>query len=543
MELPAISQWKEDVNVKFLPSYDEKVRRCVSSTIGCHLVGAALPHVDPDDPATVLSGALKRFCFKPPDPVPEKFDRLLTFVSKTVRRCFTPLSPDTDVSVETWLFENHNYSETRKKVLFEKYKNITNPFDPKYYEVNSFVKDEDYPQYKHARCINSRSDEFKCLTGPIFHRIEKELFKCPQFIKYVPVPDRPNYLMERLYRVGAKYAETDYTSCEAHFDRMRMQIEFIFYTYMTQMLPTKDQFLRHLAEAINGRNKCKFKWFTLNVNSTRMSGEMNTSLGNGFVNWILSEFIDHENGCQGGQGVFEGDDGARVGTPLPTKQDYEDLGFKVTMEPKTEISQMSFCGMIFDEEDKINITNPIDEILSFGWTPTRYVRANMKTKLALLRAKSISMLYQYAGCPILHALALYGLRVTQRICVDRIVRYMNLYQKDMMLKALAHYKETKFRDLISRKIGSRTRLLMQSVFGVTIEHQIKIENYLNQLNSVQPMEIPEVLVYVHVHQKLYYHSYVLDYQPVSFVPQYIDHPPVHWSKLAGFVPEWSATFR
>lgn len=537
--LPKIEPWKADVRVRIKEGFHSDVRKAVSATIGCHFVGAALPHADPEDPATVMAGALKRFCYEPPTPVAERFDRLLKFVKSHILPKFTPLSPFSDLSVDTWLKENNNYTQTRKDELKRKYEAVRYEFDPFYTFVKSFVKDEDYPAYKHARCINSRSDEFKCFTGPIFHTIEKELFKRPEFIKYVPVPKRPDYLMERLYRVGAKYAETDYTSCEAHFDQLRLKIEFLFYEHMTQFLPTRSNFLRHLHEAIAGKNKCIFKWFVLWVKACRMSGEMNTSLGNGFVNWVLSEFLNFEARGSGYRGVFEGDDGAVVATPLPSSAEYKELGFTVKMEPKTDISHMSFCGMVFDPEDKINITNPIDELLSFGWTPTRYVLSNTKTKLALLRAKSISMLFQYSGCPVLHALAVYGLRVTKRICVDRIVKYMNAYEKNMILEALKTYKETKFRDLISRKIGTNTRLLMEQVHGITIEHQIKIEAYLNSLNEVQPLDIPEVHVYLKPDHTHYYHSYVIDYRPVSFDPKFVNHPPVRWNKMAGFVPEWS----
>jgi len=40
-----------------------------------------------------------------------------------------------------------------------------NPHDPRYSVVDSFVKDEFYTEPKHARVINSRSDEFKTLVA------------------------------------------------------------------------------------------------------------------------------------------------------------------------------------------------------------------------------------------------------------------------------------------------------------------------------------------------------------------------------------------
>lgn len=524
--------------------YDDKVvrdghRPAVSSSIGCHLIGASLPHADPSCPRTTLAGALKRFCYEPPVPDVPLFRRLLHFVETKIIPKFTPLSSDTDTSVERWLVNNNNYTDARKKQLLDKYYAILDDKYEKYNRVKSFIKDEDYPDYKHSRCINSRSDEFKCFTGPIFHEIEKILFKHPDFIKYVPVLERPDYLMEKLFRVGAKYAETDYTSCEAHFDEIRMEIEFIFYRHMIKYLPTGDWFMQKILKAIRGKNRCDFKHFILFVKACRMSGEMNTSLGNGFVNWVLSQFISEEQRSRGHSGVFEGDDGAVVGNPLPTSSIYNQLGFNVKLKEKTDISSMSFCGMIFDPEDRINITDPIQELCSFGWTTLRYVPSNQKTKLALLRAKSISMMYQYSGCPILHSLALYGLRMTNRISIDRIMKYMNHYDKGLLTEAMHHYKRTKFLDLYKKKIPINTRLLMEKEFGVSLENQFSIEEYLKNKNDVTPLALPQVLFYCPASWTDYYHRYVVDFRDDSFVRSYYDNPPFNFPQMTRFVPEWN----
>ncbi len=538
VKLPKILPWKDNVRIY----YDNRIirpiqRPAVSSSIGCHLIGASLPHADPRCPLTTLAGALKRFCYEPPRPETALFKELLQF-TETIVSQFTPLDPFTDVSVETWLKNNNNYSDARKKQLLEKYLKVTNDSDPIYNTVKSFIKDEDYPDYKHSRCINSRSDEFKCFTGPIFHEIEKVLFKNPDFIKYVPVMERPDYLMNKLFRVGALFAETDYTSCEAHFDRLRMQIEFIFYRHMTSRLPSGRWFMNKITSSISGKNKCIFKDFILYVIACRMSGEMNTSLGNGFDNWILSKFIAHKTKSTGHSGVFEGDDGAVVGNPLPTQEMYEKLGFNVKLKVKEDISAMSFCGMIFDQEDKINITNPIEELCSFGWTTLRYVTSSQKTKLSLLRAKSISMMFQYAGCPILHELALYGLRVTSRLSTDRIARFMNHYERELLRSATQHYKRTKFLDLKNKNVPTNTRILMEKEFGVSIENQLSIESYLRNKQDVSPLDIPVVLCYCPVQWTDYYHRYVVDYRKDSFRSEYYTNPPFDHPRMERFVPEW-----
>lgn len=148
-----------------------------------------MPHPDPSDRATMKAGVLKRFLMKPPKSDPAKRIRLRKFVANWLKNNLVPLSPDSDITVETWI-EKTNYPRWRKEQLLDKWKKIVDRRDPKHFRVKSFMKDETYPEYKHARAINSRSDEFKTLVGPIFKLIEKELFKLDWFIKKVPVKDR-----------------------------------------------------------------------------------------------------------------------------------------------------------------------------------------------------------------------------------------------------------------------------------------------------------------------------------------------------------------
>lgn len=481
------------MNVYFHNTRPNGYRKAVSQTLGCHVQGAKLPHPDLYDTRTTLAGALKRFCTEPPVPNRATFEELIAFCCNLIKKHFQPLCSTTDVTVERWLNENRTYTQARKKELLGLSKSMNPVLSPDHLKVKSFVKDESYPTYKHARCINSRDDKFKVMVGPIFHLIEKELFKKPWFIKYVPVPDRPLALRDLIYQVGALYGETDYAACEAHFDRLRFRIEFEFYKYMVSSLPEGQEFMRNLNEGLLGKNKCIFKDFTLFVIASRMSGEMNTSLGNGFVNWVLAEFNAHRLNLTNFVGIYEGDDGALRADPLPTQQDYRDVGFNVTIEPRTEISGMSFCGLVFDPEDLAVVTDPLVELVSFGWTNARYVKSAHKTRMALLRAKSISLLYQYPACPVLRNLALYGLRVTSGFSTDRIVKQMSVYEREQFQAALQFYK-TRFQWLLAQKIGTNTRHLVESKFGLPVHAQLSIEHQLDNKNDISPISVPPELL-------------------------------------------------
>lgn len=493
--------------------------------------------MNPRHGPTVLAGALYRAGRKITEPKVKLWESCKGFAIKTFRETFKQLSCDTDVSVVTWLAQNGNYSDKRKKDLQQKYDLIEDRWDPKYFRLKCFVKDEPYSALKYARAIYSRTDEFKCLVGPIFKQIESVVFAHPDFIKHISVPDRPEALMEKLYRVGARYCETDYTSMEAHFDAIRFELEFLFYEYMVEHLPAGKEFLETIA-CFKGINECIFKDFTLFLPGGRMSGEMNTSLGNGIVNWILSKFLAF---CQGEldshAGFFEGDDGAVVCEKLPTTDEYKDLGFCVKAEPIDNIYDMSFCGQVFDPIDKIVVTDPLIELADFGWSKRRYVSANKATRLALIRAKSISMLYQYAGCPILHSLARYGLRVTNRICTDKVYKFMSDWEKTTFRKAQACLKETKFREKFSLVPPMRTRLLVERLFKIPVEVQLRVEAEIDGHQGVTPLELPELLHLAPQSWKDNWNKNVLAVSNSEF-QTYSDQAPFEEPVLDGFRSAW-----
>lgn len=296
MVLPKIGDIKEAKIRRLTSRHDDEVRRPVSTSLGCHLKGAALPHPDMNHFGTTLGGIKKRFLAKPPELSGRHRRGLKRFVAKWLRDNLTPLAADTDVSFDTWI-ENTNYERWRKDQLAETYHSNGGVWqEGKHTAVNSFVKDEFYLEYKHPRLINSRHDMFKCVSGPYFKLIEKELFSLPWFIKKIPVSERADYIMDRVYTPGGVYIATDYTAFETHFTKEMMQIvEFQLYKYLTRNLPSKHDFYGML-EVISGVNKLYSHNFSVELEATRMSGEMCTSLGNGFSNLMFMLYACSEAG-------------------------------------------------------------------------------------------------------------------------------------------------------------------------------------------------------------------------------------------------------
>jgi len=524
---------KDSVKFILFPCFnDYSYRKCVQTSLGCHIYGICLPHVDPDDRDSSLSGVSKRFARETPTPNRDTLRDLRKFVKRWLKKNLTRLDPTTDVSVERWL-ANTRYPDWRKKDLLAKWNDYC-LMKPNFniFDVQSFIKDETYTEWKFSRGINSRTDEFKCLVGPIFQIISDKVFELPWFIKKIPVADRPDYIYDRLYSVGAKYFASDYTAYESHFTKILMEnVEFQLYSYMTKDMPCHDDFMSLCSSVLAGTNKCRYKGFTAKLEATRMSGEMCTSLGNGFANLMLMLFLCDKKGCREVRGVVEGDDGlfAAIGN-FPNSADFADVGFTIKIELHDNLATASFCGIIFDVEDRANVTNPLEALASFGWTTFRYHNAPDSTLMNLLRCKSLSYAYQYPGCPILQEMALYGLRMTHSRDVRHFVKEsksFDMWEREQLLDSLSMLS------IPIKEIGFNTRLLVEEKFGVPVDRQMLIESYFRNCSVIQPIPYEFVEDLVPVIWKDYYINYVEEADPKS---KRLCCPTFHVPTLSGYIP-------
>jgi len=348
----------------------------------------------------------------------------------------------------------------------------------------------------------------KVILGPVFKAIEERVFSLDWFIKKVPVHLRPDYVMRRMYREGAKYYSTDYTAFESLFTKEVMEnCEFVLYDYMLQHHPQGDEYKALIHDVLSGKNHCQFKYFTVDVEATRMSGEMNTSLGNGFSNLMFMLFLAEENGCTDVTGVVEGDDGLfTMKGKCPTTKDFEKLGLVIKMEEHDSISTASFCGIVHSEEDRSILTNPIDLILNFGYASGRYAGANKRTILKLLRAKSLSMIYQYPGCPMVNTLALYGLKMTHNINIKSLLsgNHFDEWEKSKLIQAVNFYENNKKHIDTIVTTTTSSRLLVEKLYGIPIETQVAFENYIEGLETLQMIRFDRLLPYCHLDQIDYF---------------------------------------
>jgi len=406
---------------------------------------------------------------------------------------FDPILPDSPITFENWV-STINQPEWRKEELRSVYnstyvnkkpveilKDNVNKCNIKLKEVKAFIKDEFLTEYKYPRSIFARCDAFKVIAGPLFSAIEKKVFCKPWFIKYVPVMERPAAFAECFAGLSGPASQTDFTSYEAAFDSPMMELEGWFYSYMTSKLDPENRALMAIVtETLAGVNDVRYKFFRAFILARRMSGEMNTSLGNGLINLMLHWFLCDENGTTF-NGKVEGDDGLfmhRDPSKAPTAAQYAALGFDIKLVKYERSSEASFCGMVYAPEEMINITDPYYVLSTFGWCDKKYNFSSRKKKMMLLRAKALSMIYQYPGCPILSSLACKLLEFTKSITItQQYIDTLDSYKREQMLSILSMAKKRSLEEVMAIKPGVYTRDLMYRLYGILptvqelLEHQ------------------------------------------------------------------------
>lgn len=362
-----------------------------------HIHGVAPVSPDRNDKETAVRGMRHRYARHVPALDPKHREQFRLFVRKWAREHLTPIQ--SPMSFEEWL-ATESYNESRKAQLRKIHSEIVDRGGAipiwMLRRVKAFIKSESYPEYKHARHINARCDAAKVIFGPIVKRMEEEVYKQHEFIKHVPLPQRPA-LLRALKIAGAKYVESDHTAFEAHFTvELQTIVEFEVCRWLLKQYPEISVLLEDVE---SGENYITMPALDLimKISGIRCSGDMWTSLFNGLGNLMAMKFACSILGstCDG---FVEGDDGIfAVHGPVPTPELMSKLGFEVKMVEHDDPATASFCGMILAGDSIIR--DPRRFFQTFGWTD-RYLSAGLKVKRSLALAKSLSALYETPNCPL-----------------------------------------------------------------------------------------------------------------------------------------------
>ena len=254
---------------------------------------------------------------------------------------------------------------------------------------------------------------------------------------------------------------------------------------MTQNLncPVFD-FLVH--KVIGGTNMCEFKWFKVMVDAERMSGEMNTSLGNGFTNLMLLFAVHVFLGVSIDEvfelidAIIEGDDALfRMICDRISAKIYRKFGFTIDLKIHDNINTASFCGMVYDVEDKRNVRDPIPYINDMFWFPRQYIQSSDNKLKSLLRCKALSGLYQYAGCPMIYPLCKRLVVLTEGIKEDDGIMKSDIYKYERYLMNKAYCD--KHPEIFNMTIGDNTRYMLEKLYNISIQDQLGFESWVTTM--------------------------------------------------------------
>lgn len=324
------------------------------------------------------------------------------------------------------------------------------------------------------------------------------------------------------------FSTSDYTSYEGLFNsELLINVEMIMYNYMMANVKTFEatRFLKIINSTLPSLNISIYNGLISWITGKRMSGEMCTSLGNGFANIIILAYIVS---CRGGEliAVVEGDDSlfSTRGCEI-YDQDFIDMGMVAKRERHPHVGLASFCGNVFDPEVKHVITDARAAMCKIAALNVKYAGASDKVKLQLIKSKCLSLAHQYPGCPIVSPLVLNILNQLRSITVSkRVISGMQSYKREEYLRDV-------YGDMPVYKIQPGSRVLMEDAFGITIQEQLTLEKRLAAVNLIGAPELSALMPESWVRNR---HTYVSDsfthlaYNPVSRTP----HKPLE-TKIPG----------
>lgn len=460
---------------------------------------------DPSDKINVECAFRKRLMPKMPRVNKDKLVRMRKFVRSFVKKWYRPLDRmDAKKAFDHWITNQHNYNEHRKDEMRDAFSSIYDDhrnLDERDYWAKMFIKSEFYEEPKNARGICSRTDRFKAFVAPYIHEIEEVVYNTKidghkWFVKGEVVSELPRKI-KRVLKYKYKI-ETDFSSFESGFSPEFTDVcECELWRHMLKNnKPIMDAVLRvyfQPRKLLIGSGKTKRfidclkprleKLINVNykayVSGLRLSGEMWTSLGNGFSNLMIFLNEAHEKGVRL-IGLVEGDDGIfSCSEKIISNEEIEEYGFKIKLQYELDPTQTCFCGNLFDPREELLIVSP-EQISRLMWTCQRkYINSGKKIVNELLKCKAMSSYVQGRHTPILAHLSY----KVQLLLKDSKLRYEggNYWWDQQLLKEIP---TTSF---VVPTITEKSRSLYAQKFHIGLRTQLELEEQIMKATNIDDL--------------------------------------------------------
>jgi hypothetical protein len=497
----------QDASFRVLPS---KRATHYSDLIGrtprlCHLgVGPrrACNPVPNGDSLCVAYGLFNRIAVFMRDPHPVIMRMFLDHVDTKV---LPTLRPVEDIpTMEEWL-ESTKYTRKMKNQILSDWNNeVISPIQiPKQSHCKSFIKLEQYPEFKQPRIINGREMATIMTYANLIVAAEHSLYKHEWLVKKIAVTNRAGNLAENFPTVGGHIIGSDFTSFECSISHTLLHlVEKRMLKHMFRNTGFESQ-IDEYYELVANTNTMVFKNMKASVFGKRMSGDRTTSFGTCLIMIALFSFVFEYYNLEYVIRV-EGDDVIAWVNHLFPVDIFDLLGFSIKLDHYEQVNYASFCGLIFDDSHNI-LTNPMKVILNTPWVDAKY-RDSKCTKIrALQRAKALSILYQYPGCPVLGPYAAMVLRAStgtiHRGTFDKMIAstyanrtgqnyddfyaYFGQFPGSSMLHAVITY----------RPVTMMGRVMVEDMFAMSVDEQLMLEESFATNFNEDLLDYPDDAVY------------------------------------------------
>lgn len=506
-----LPQTRENWRFKLLHNPKHTINKAIDETVAvqCGPVNLAhIPFAPRKDERNEENGIIKRLIHAHKLPKRRLVREIEQLVKTDIIPYIKPLPPGmTDEELRERWNQDNSYSAKRRqqlKELAEQHKLKYNRPTSEIMKSKMFMKEEFYEEKKHARLIISRSDTFKGIVGPYIHAFDEELFHGHFSNNFVKGKDS-QWKVNRMKEIQSEYPlymETDYSSFEGsqcamiqeavekqvlrHFLRNYPKIwSYVESTFEPgeieeTMMKRKKDYERKMKKRSNRRKNFMdeledpdsepttkhtdifSKYHRLYLLGNRKSGEMWTSSGNGLLNLVIMKYLAKKRNISW-DGIVEGDDGFfGVSARYINAEDYAELGFTIKLNYETDPNMLSFCGLRFSGTGNL-VVDP-ENLNRVGWiVKKKYFKAKKKLKLALLKAKMMSLLAEAPACPISSTLAK---SVIAKIKVKPNFGDHDLWYIDWLKKEKVDY---------TKEVDYRTRLDFSIMFGIPVSTQIEME--------------------------------------------------------------------
>lgn len=434
--------------------------RAIATTASLNIYAPDFTH-----PACFERGFFKRLC--PISFTRETAANKLQRIAKRLVRQWTPLPrlELDEAEIRRWATSRRRYNN-RKIERFVRLgmQALTGGVSRrKILRCKAFIKREFYDEHKEARIISSRSDYFKAIMGPYITRIEEQVYSNPHFVKGLAPVDLAKRL-ETITTSSEHLYETDYSSFEGSFNRKILaKVEWTFLHHFLRNnfyacgLAQATCFEPHHISSQYGQAVCA---------GSRMSGELWTSLCNGFMNMVLMEYIAEENGTKF-EYVVEGDDGLICSKVRLDVSCVAATGFKLKLVEGRSLNDISFCGLTVC--DGKLMPDMVERLRKTGWDHDIRVCRGCSQRLLdeRVKAKAISLLATSRGVPILQEMALANLKQVSRARLRR--KHLDWWEKEMGFFDAP---------ILPEPVTDVAREFVAKRWGISITAQLQIEREL-----------------------------------------------------------------